>query len=64
MVRVALWHVGSSQTMSQTWVPCSGRQILNQWTTREALLIILISTLLGEPRAFSSNGPHFLGLVK
>ena len=63
-VRVALWHVGSSQTMNQTWVPCSGWQILNQWTTREALLIILLITLLGEPRSFSYNDPRFLGLVK
>ena len=31
---VALWHVGSSQTRDQTHVPCIGRQILNQWTTR------------------------------
>ena len=34
---VALWHVGSSQTRDQTCVPCTGRQILNHWTTREVL---------------------------
>ena len=38
-----LWHsglapprlVGSSQTRDRTRVPCIGRRILNQWTTRE-----------------------------
>ena len=28
-------HVGSSQTRDQTCVPCTGRCILNHWTTRE-----------------------------
>ena len=32
----ALRHVGSSQTRDRTYVPCIGRWILNQWTTREA----------------------------
>ena len=32
---VALWHVGSSQTMDRTCVPCIGRWILNHCTTRE-----------------------------
>ena len=32
---VAPQHVGSSQTRDQTCVPCTGRQILNHWTTRE-----------------------------
>ena len=29
----ALWHVECSRTRAQTCVPCTGRQILNQWTT-------------------------------
>ena len=33
----ALWHVGSSQTRDQTWVFCTGRQILEDWVTRKAL---------------------------
>ena len=28
-------HVGWSQTKDRTRVPCSGRQILNHWTTRK-----------------------------
>ena len=32
---VAPQHVGSSQTRDQTHVPCTGRQSLNHWTTRE-----------------------------
>ena len=28
-------HLGSSQTKDRTVVPCIGRQIFNQWTTRE-----------------------------
>ena len=31
----ASWHVGSSQTRDQTHVPCTGRQILNHWATKE-----------------------------
>ena len=33
---VASWHVGSSWTRDHTYVPCTGRQIINHWTTREA----------------------------
>ena len=40
----ALWQVGSSQTRDQTRVPCFGRQILNNWATREATGAILIAT--------------------
>ena len=32
---VASWHMLSSQTKDQTRVPCTGRQILNHWITRE-----------------------------
>ena len=38
---VASWHVGSSQSRDQTRVRCIGRQILNHWTTREALVLSL-----------------------
>ena len=37
---VAPRHVESSQTRDWTHVPCSGRQILNQWTSREVQFII------------------------
>ena len=30
------WHVGSSQTSYQTFVPWIARQIFNHWTSREA----------------------------
>ena len=33
----ALWHVESSQTKEWTQVPCTGRWILNHWTTRKVL---------------------------
>ena len=36
---VAQWHVGSSCTRDQTHVRSIGRQILNRWATREALLL-------------------------
>ena len=32
---VAQRHVGSSQTRDQIHVPCTGRQILNPWATKE-----------------------------
>ena len=32
---LAPWHVGSSWPRDQTRVPCSGRWILNHWTTRD-----------------------------
>ena len=34
---VDLRHVGSSQSKDRTHVPCTGRQILNHWTTTEVL---------------------------
>ena len=36
---VAPWQVGSSWTRDRTLVPCIGKQILNHWTTREALYL-------------------------
>ena len=32
---VGPWYVGSSPTRDHSLVPCIGRQILNQWSTRE-----------------------------
>ena len=37
---------GSSRTRAQVHVPCTGRQILNHWATRE-VLYILFKFLLG-----------------
>ena len=39
---VPLWRVESSQTRNWTHVPCMGRQILNQWTTREVPMFWLL----------------------
>ena len=41
---VAPRHVGSSWTRAQTRVPCTGRQIHNHCTTREAQCLFLIRT--------------------
>ena len=38
---VAPQHVGSSQTRDSAGVPCTARQILNHWTTREAPHMLL-----------------------
>ena len=46
---VALWQVGSSWTRDQTGVPCIARQILNHWTTREALRFSFILLLNSTP---------------
>ena len=35
-----LWHVGSSQTRDGTHGPCTGKRMLNHWTTREVLLLL------------------------
>ena len=37
---VALQHVESSQMSDQTRVPCTGRWILNHWTTRQVPCVI------------------------
>ena len=50
---VALRHVGSSQTRARTRVPCTGRQTLNNCTTREALFMNLKFTL---PQGSTCNG--------
>ena len=42
MSLVALQHVESPRTRNQTHVPCIGRWILNQWTTREVPLSSLL----------------------
>ena len=33
-------HAGSSRTRDRTGVPCTAKQILNHWATREALFIL------------------------
>ena len=38
---VAPQHAGSSWTRDRTSVLCTGRQILNHWTTRKVLLFVL-----------------------
>ena len=38
---VAPWHTGSSQTRDRSSVRCIGRQIINHWTIREALVLSL-----------------------
>ena len=49
---VAQQNVGFSQIRDQTRVPCTGRWILNHWTTREVSLedfrICLLSLVLGN----------------
>ena len=46
---VALWHVGSSWTRDWIHVPCTGRQTLNHWTSREvksmAFLTFVVQSL-------------------
>ena len=48
---VAPWHMESSQTRDQAHVPCTGMQILNHWTTREALHWILMRPTLLPSKA-------------
>ena len=48
-----LRHVESSQTTDRIRVPCIGMQILNHWTTREALCIVFtLGTRLVKPLLF------------
>ena len=44
---VALQHVESSRNRNWTHVPCTGRHILNHWTTREVLVADLVCAVLG-----------------
>ena len=37
---VVMWYVGSFQTRDWTWVPCTGRWMLNHWTTWSASLVV------------------------
>ena len=52
---VALRHMGSSQTRERTGVPCIARQILNRWTTWEAL-----SGWFSGPVILKNNHKHHL----
>ena len=56
---VVPWNVGSSPTRDWTRVPCIDSQILNHWTTREAL--VLANLILSKP-ILTSSGPS--GLVR
>ena len=48
---VALYRVGSSWTRDRTCVLYIGRQILNHWTTREALIFFFLFQLIPvDPR--------------
>ena len=38
---VAFWYVESSRIRDRTHVPCTGRRILNHWTTKEVLVHFL-----------------------
>ena len=43
----ALQYVEFSQTRDRTCVPCTGRRILNHWTTREVLIVIFLFIFQG-----------------
>ena len=45
MGSVALRNVESSWTRGWTHVPCTGRQILNHWTTMEVLVWLFIKVI-------------------
>ena len=45
---VALQHVESSWTRDRTHVLCTGRQILNHWTTREVLFNVCLWSPIPE----------------
>ena len=53
MSLVAPRHVESSWNRNRTHIPCTGRQSLNHWPTREVLLSFLkksnVNTLVGFP---------------
>ena len=53
---IAPWLVESSWTRDWTHVPCIGRQILNHWTTREALT--QLSELFRHDQIISRTGYH------
>ena len=52
---VAPWHVVFSQTRHQIYVPCTDKQILNHWTTKEVPLLMAILTKIGSTEV----GKHF-----
>ena len=58
----ARWYVGSSQTRHHTRAPCLHRWILHHWTTREALVSLLIRTLIPSwgPTLMTSSNPDYL----
>ena len=69
----ALQNVGSSWTRDRTHVPCTGRWILNHWTTKEAQMFPFHSTIFTMSPAlaggFLTTGPPrkprcFLSIVQ
>ena len=54
---VDLKHVGFSWTRDSTRVPCIGRRILNHWTAREVLMLVLIFSDL--PKSTKKGGMKF-----
>ena len=57
-----LWHVEFSWTRDETCVPCTGRQILNHWTTRKSTVSPRTVGREGEARAPEKGlgGPFFI----
>ena len=58
----ALQHVGSSQTRNRTYVPCTGRQTPNHWTTRKVLSYLI--SFFFFLKSFSCSFFFFLLLLK
>lgn len=59
---VSPWHVESSQTRDQTWVPCIRRWILSHWTTsdvQEHFLKYHVSVLFSFISSDRNPGCHF-----
>ena len=54
----ALQHEGSSWIRNQTHVPCTGRQILHHWATREAPRVLVLS--MRTPLLWPNNLPKAL----
>ena len=59
---VALWHVVSSHTRDSTCVPFIGRWILNQWTIREVLGLVVVFFNPFRHSFFPKNVFNFLSL--
>ena len=60
MGSVAPWHVESSQTRDQMHVPCTSRQILSQWATREVLVHLIFISSKREHQVAQNARKDFL----